>query len=96
MSRRERPLPGWPLALDEDLAASYLSISVSLFRKEVAAGRMPAPIWVTAGRKVWHRARLEAWLDAKVGIENHPPTRPGPSLVDEWDQACGTCEPALS
>jgi hypothetical protein len=96
MSRRERPLPGWPLALDEDLAASYLSISVSLFRKEVDAGRMPAPIWVTAGRKVWHRARLKAWLDAKAGIENHPAIASGQSLVDEWDQACGIGAAALS
>lgn len=94
----DRILPGWPLGLTEELAAAYLGISPSLFRREWEAGRMPSPIRLTIGRQVWHRGVLDAWLDAKAGQLSHTTreTPPDP-LVDAWDMACGvTREPALS
>jgi hypothetical protein len=91
-----RPLPGWPEGLSEDLAAAYLSISVSLFRREWQGGRLPKPRWITPGRQIWHRAQLQAWLDAKFDLENDPVPPPIPSAEDEWDLACGAREPALS
>jgi predicted DNA-binding transcriptional regulator AlpA len=89
-------LPDWPLGLSEALAAAYLGISASLFRREWEARRMPQPIRLTRGRQVWHRQQLTAWLDAKAGVANSPQPRTDHTLVDEWDQACGTREPALS
>jgi predicted DNA-binding transcriptional regulator AlpA len=88
-------VPGWPEGLTEVLAAAYLGVSVSLFRREWEAGRMPKPRRITPGRQIWHRRQLQAWLDAQFDLENHPAVAPGPSLVDEWDQACGASEPAL-
>jgi predicted DNA-binding transcriptional regulator AlpA len=83
----DRPLPGWPLGLTAELAAAFLGISPSLFRREWSAGRMPPPIRISPGRQVWHRVSLEAWLDAKAGTRSHPTQTLADPAVDEWDRA---------
>lgn len=83
----------------EELAAEYVGLSASTFRTEVAAGRAPAAVWLTAGRKIWLRDALDHWLDAKAGVANdhHPTMSPHEALVNEWDMACdGTAKPTLS
>ncbi len=62
-----RTLPGWPRGLREELAAAYVGLSATLMRTERAAGRFPAPVPLTAGRQVWVRDDLDAWLDQKAG-----------------------------
>ncbi len=97
MSRQaERALPGWPEGLTEDLAAAYLGISVSLFRREWEARRMPRPRRITVGRQVWHRAELKAWLDAQFNLQKDPPVRTGLTPKERWDQICGFGEAPLS
>jgi predicted DNA-binding transcriptional regulator AlpA len=46
----ERPLPGWPRGLREDLAAEYIGLSVSSIRTLRHRGQFPAPIPLTKGR----------------------------------------------
>ena len=92
----DRPaLPDWPYGLSEPMAAAFLGISASLFRREWEAGRMPRPVQVTPGRQVWHRPTLQAWLDQKAEFTNHPLPPPVDPLADEWDKALGIREPAL-
>ena len=57
-----RPLPGWPAALDEDMAAAYVSLSGPSLRRLVDAGDAPKPIRLTPKRIAWRRADLDAWL----------------------------------
>ena len=52
--------------MPEKTAARYVGVSVTLLRGEVAAGRL-VRTRVSAGRFVYLRERLDAWLDAKDG-----------------------------
>ncbi|MBV8094502.1 MAG: hypothetical protein JOY71_19380 [Acetobacteraceae bacterium] len=63
----DRPLPGWPRGLCEELAAAYVGLSVTTIRAERAAGRFPAPIPLTRGRIVWLKEDLDRYLDLKAG-----------------------------
>jgi prophage regulatory protein len=63
----ERPLPGWPRGLREDLAAEYIGLSVSSIRTLRHRGQFPAPIPLTKGRLIFLRDDLDAWLDRKAG-----------------------------
>lgn len=65
-----RPLPGWPRGLDAELAAAYVGLSRSSWESLVKAGDAPAAVWLTAGRKVWLREDLDAWLDKRAGRVN--------------------------
>lgn len=58
-------LPGWPRALSEPLAASYVGLSASTFRAHVAPD-VP-PISLTGRRIAWLREDLDAWLDRRAG-----------------------------
>ncbi|KAA5609133.1 hypothetical protein F1189_25850 [Rhodovastum atsumiense] len=60
-------MPHWPRGLSEDLAAAYVGLSSSTFRREVGAGRAPASVRLTPGRQVWLREDLDAWLDRLAG-----------------------------
>ncbi len=73
--------PPWPpRGLPEEQAAYYVGLSASTFRREVGAGHAPAPVRLTAGRQVWLRDQLDAWLDQKAGrVVASPP--------DEWPDA---------
>lgn len=48
-----------PAALPLDEAAAYVGLSKRTFLKEVAAGKMPPPLDVTARRKLFSRAALD-------------------------------------
>lgn len=60
-------LPGWPRGLSAELAAAYVGLSPTTIRSLEAAGDFPSPTWLTAGRRVWLRESLDAWLDRKAG-----------------------------
>ena len=86
-------LPGWPRGMREALAAAYVGLSFSTFRREWREGRAPGPVRLTAGRQVWLRDDLDRWLDRKAGRPKHTdvfsPRRGLDALVGEWDAACG-------
>lgn len=67
MTGAGRPLPGWPRGMREELAASYVGLSVSTIRAERAAGRFPAPVSLTRGRYVYLKESLDSYLDGKSG-----------------------------
>jgi predicted DNA-binding transcriptional regulator AlpA len=89
----DRRLPDWPRGMREALAADYVGLSFSTFRREWSEGRAPAPVHLTPGRQVWLREDLDQWLDRKAGRLNDPgASRPQPgkdALAMEWDAACG-------
>ena len=47
-------------------AAVYLGLPVSTFQREVAAGRLPAPLPLTERARGWDRRALDRWIDAKA------------------------------
>lgn len=73
----------------EEWAAAYVGqLSVSIFRTEVAAGRIPAAIWVTPGRKAWLKEDLDRYIDVKSGKSFDDPHEPSlDDLAAEWDRA---------
>lgn len=75
--REGSTLPGWPLLLRRELAASYLGMSPSTFDGERRAGRVPKPVPITAGLEAWHRGDLEAWAEDRRAA--------GASEANEWD-----------
>ena len=84
-------LPGWPRGLSEPLAAAYVGLGVSTFRREVDAGRAPKPARLTPGRMVWLRDDLDAYLDRCAGRVSAS----APAAKKGWGTAGGTREPAL-
>jgi len=50
-----------------EVAASYVSLSVSTFRKEVQKGRAPKPHRITEGRLIWLLEDLNVYLDRIAG-----------------------------
>lgn len=78
----DAPLPNWPRVLDEEKAAAYVSLGVSTFRREVAAGRIPPPVQLTAGRVGWDIRALDRWVDERA------PGAP-PSSSNPWDAITG-------
>ncbi|NPD67255.1 hypothetical protein HN018_06670 [Lichenicola cladoniae] len=75
-------LPGWPRALSEELAASYVSLSVSTWRIEVSAHRAPQPFRLTPGRKAWLIDDLDTYVERLAG---RLPAESG----NEWLRALG-------
>lgn len=67
------PLPILPRILRRDLAALYCGVSVSTWDAEVAAGRAPKPMQVTAGVKGWDRHDLDAWIEAQKATGDAAP-----------------------
>ena len=81
-------LPTWPRGMRIDVAATYVGISPSLLVAEVRAARFPAAVRLTAGRVVWLKEDIDAWLDAKAGRAEASPRRPAdPDPPNEWDIA---------
>lgn len=72
------PLPGWPRGMPEPLAAGYVGLSVSTIRAERARGAFPAPVRLTAGRQVYLREHLDAYLDKMAGAA-------GAAASNPWD-----------
>lgn len=59
-------LPGWPAAMADDLAASYVGLGETTFRAVMERDGV-APFRPTPGRKLWRRMDLDAWLDRAGG-----------------------------
>lgn len=81
------PLPGWPRVLEEDLAAAYVGLGVSTFRREVAAGRAPAALRLTKGRIGWDVRALDRWVDQLAGSAAGSPRNPWDELLTDGDRA---------
>jgi len=62
-----------------DVAASYVGVSESTFRKLVEKGSMPTPIDISEGRRVWLREEIDERLDR---IRNG---RSGSRKLKSWD-----------
>ena len=60
-----RRLPDWPAVLHEAWAAASLSLSTTTFRT-VVVPTVP-PIVLTAKRRGWRRADLDAWVAKRAG-----------------------------
>ncbi len=71
--------PYWPRVMRREKAAAYLDLSVSLFDREVADGRIPGPMPITASVKGWVRDDLDTWIDSRRDAHCAPP--------NEWDAA---------
>lgn len=90
-SGRSTVIPdAWPRGMRDEIAAAYVGLSLTTFLREVAAGKAPRPTWITKGRKIWLKEKLDAWLDEKDG-------RPSTSVDGEdWMEAVGNEDrPAL-
>lgn len=72
-----RPLPDWPAAMGEAMAAAYIGVSATKLRELVADGRV-ARVRLD-GRRLYLRRDLNAFLDRLAGI-----AAPSPS---EWQEA---------
>lgn len=85
MSRPDRRyIPdAWPRGMRAEVAAEYVGLSESTFLREVAAGRAPAPVEITAGRRVWLRDQLDGWLERLAGVAVAPAVDLSKAL-DEW------------
>jgi predicted DNA-binding transcriptional regulator AlpA len=66
-----------PHVLPLDQAAAHVGLSVSGFKSEVKAGRLPKPRALSARRVGWLRHELEAWADARPVSEIAPPANTG-------------------
>jgi predicted DNA-binding transcriptional regulator AlpA len=85
----DRPLPDWPRGMSEYLAASYVGLGVSTFRREWSADRAPRPVQLTPGRQVWLREDLDAYLDRLAGWTASNRGQPAVMTPEaEWDVAC--------
>lgn len=75
-TRPDHAPSAWPGLLSEELAAYYCGqMSIALFRREVAAGRLPQPVALTPGRIAWVLEELDAW---RLSRRMTPaPRRPG-------------------
>ena len=80
----QRPLPDWPRGMPEWMAAKYIGLSISSLHTLVDDGEIVAT-WVTSGRKVYLRERLDAFLDRRDRAGNADPT-PADDVPD-WQRA---------
>lgn len=77
----DRRMPNWPRLMPEEMAAAYVGVSLSQFRREQARGLWPAPIERGARLNTYDREDLDNAVDClKRGI-NHSP----PNLDEEFD-----------
>ena len=68
MKERRDTMVASPAArcLREDDAATYVSLSVTAFRREWEAGRAPPPVKLTEGRQGWVIEALDAYVNRLV------------------------------
>lgn len=64
----------WPQSMKRKTAAEYVDLSEAAFEREVAAGRLPAPISL-GGRDHWSRDALDAAIRLLAGTEDEPDYR---------------------
>lgn len=78
----------------EELAAAYVGLSVTGLRAKVDAGEIAAPKRHSAGRIIYLRDNLDAYLDQLFqtgGVSGAPEIDP----EAEWDAFCGLGETEL-
>lgn len=61
-----RPVSEWPRLMKAKQACAYVSMSEPSFRREITAGRLPAPIRI-GGADHWCRKALDASIDRLLG-----------------------------
>jgi hypothetical protein len=62
-----RPVaPDWPAMMRRPFAAAFCGVTVAEFEREVAAGRLPAPVDF-AGGESWSRVQLAEALGSILG-----------------------------
>lgn len=66
-----------PAALDRELSAAYLALSVTTFEKLVREQSLPQPRRLSGRRVAWVRAELDAWLMERPISELLPPPNTG-------------------
>ncbi len=64
----------WPRMMKRPTAAAYCDLSVAAFEREIATGRLPAPV-VLGGREHWCKNALDRALDQLTGVEQVPDYR---------------------
>lgn len=62
-------LPHWPRRMPASLAAAYLGIEETKFRRKVRAGEYPSPRH-DDGSVLWDKNVLDAWVDAWSGTDS--------------------------
>jgi hypothetical protein len=65
-------LPDWPRLMPEEMAAAYLGVSLSQFRREQARGLWPKPKRRGARLNTYDRRELDDAVDRLEGGVNHP------------------------
>jgi hypothetical protein len=73
-------LPGWPLLLDKETAAAFVSLEPDEFATAVLLGQLPPPERVL-GIERWARPALEATFD-RTGARPIPGHDPILSAID--------------
>ncbi len=63
------------------MAAVYVGLSRSAFEREASAGRIPRPVALTPGERVWLRDKLDRWLDGRAG---RAPAGDGSEWMAAW------------
>lgn len=66
-----------PAALDKELAAEFLALSISTFEKLVREGQAPRPRQLSGRRVAWIRTELEEWLLSRPHSDLPPPPNTG-------------------
>ena len=64
-------LPNWPIRMSEDVAAMFVGVSKSTFRKKWESGEYPQPCRED-GRIFWHRDQLTQFVDKQFGLSKPP------------------------
>lgn len=60
--------PDWPRMMRRRTAALYCDLKAEAFEREVACGRLPAPV-LLGGEEHWSRPALDNALDRLIGEE---------------------------
>jgi len=66
-----------PIAVDVEVAAEMVSLSLSVFKAEVRAGNAPKPRQISPRRAVYLVAELEAWAQSRPVSQMAPPPNAG-------------------
>lgn len=73
--------PDWPRMMRRRTAALYCDVKAEAFEREVAAGRLPAPV-LFGGEEHWSRPALDEALNRLTG-ESKPDWRKKSGLYNE-------------
>lgn len=66
MDIKQNPFPQWPRGLNRKQAADYIGVSLMMFVRMIADGKMPQPKRLY-GRTIWDRTAVDAAFDVLDG-----------------------------